>query len=118
MILHVNTWRAARSRREIAGLPAFAAAPRPSAGLAPGPFGSRSSIPNGPGVTDLYWCSPGTAGTAVSDGGEERVPARGHQGAVEREVFACRPGRTRTGSVCRHRSFTGQGGQGPGPDPG
>src|SRR6266567_8148595 len=35
MIFHVNTCGTARSQREITGLPAFAAAPRPSRGLAP-----------------------------------------------------------------------------------
>ena len=33
-----------RGQREITGLPAFAAAPRPYPGLAPGPFGSKIFI--------------------------------------------------------------------------
>ena len=64
MIRHVKTV----GQREIADLPALAAAPRPFPGLAPRPVRLKDPLfPNGPGATDLYRCSPGTAGTAVSD---------------------------------------------------
>ncbi len=67
MILHVNICGTARSQREITGLPAFAAAPRPSPGLAPWSVRIKDLyFPSGPGATGLYRCSPGTAGTAVS----------------------------------------------------
>ncbi len=67
MIFHVNTCGTARSQREITGLPAFAAAPRPSPGLAPWSVRIKDLyFPSGPGATGLYRCSPGTAGTAVS----------------------------------------------------
>jgi len=69
MMLHVNTCsdglepagnhRAARLRCSATAVPAARARVR---------SGQRSLFPNGPGVTDLYRCSPGTAGTAVPDG--------------------------------------------------
>src|SRR6185312_8639014 len=66
MILHVTTCRAARSQRESPACP-----PSPQRhGCVPGartPVRSdqRSLLPNGPDATDLYRCSPGSAGTAV-----------------------------------------------------
>ena len=45
------------------GLPAFAAALRPSRGLAPRSVRIKDLyFPNGPGATDLYRCAPGAAG--------------------------------------------------------